>query len=165
MRTFAVLALALIPCGVAACSSSDPKVLTAEAGQALAAGDAEGAVAKYERAIERLDTKSPEFLRASMGRFQALARTEPTRAAREFKAFQAAQASRVQDADFKTVIDELLARDSLTQATDVLEVAQRSFPDSPVVTQLVQRVGDAAKKRGDSDAMRRLGGMGYVGKD
>jgi hypothetical protein len=161
MRTFAVFALVCL----AACSSSDPKVLTAEAGQALAAGDAAGAVAKYERAIERLDKQSVEFLRASMGRFQALARIEPTRTAREFKAFQAAQAGRVQDADFQTVIDELIAKGAFTPATELLELGQLTFRDSPLIAQLVQKVGKAAEQAGDKDAAAKLKGIGYVGND
>lgn len=161
MRHLAVLALVF----AAACSSSDPKVLTAEAGQALAAGDAPAAVEKYERAIERLDKQSAEFLRASMGRFQALARVSPTQTAREFTAFHTAYASRVQDADFQTVVDELIAKSAFPAATELCTLGQRSYPNSPVIAQLVQRVGKAAEKFGDKDSATKLKGIGYVGND
>ena len=161
MRTFAAFALVCL----AACSSSDPKVLMGEASQALSAGDAPAAVAKYERAIERLDTKSVDFLRASMGRFQALAHVSQTQTVREFTAFHAAYAGRVQDADFKTVIDALLASNSIKGATELVELGQRTYAGSPVIAQLVQSVGKAAEKSGDADSAGKLKGLGYVGND
>lgn len=159
MRTLAALALVF----AAACSSSDPKVLMTEASQALAAGDASAAVAKYERAIERLDKQSVEFLRASMGRFQALARLDGTRAKNEFLAFHSAHSDRVKESEFKLVVDELVKRGQLGPAADVVDAGRKAFPESPLMTQLLKTVGDASKK--DPEAMKKLKGMGYVGDD
>jgi hypothetical protein len=148
---------------LAACSSSDPRERTNQGTQALGAGDAKGAVEHFDAAIARLTPQDPDFLRASMGRFQALARLEPTRTKNEFLAFQAAHPDKVRDEDFKVVVDELLQRNSLTAASEIVTAGKKAFPESTTIVGLVQAVGDAAKKAKDPSAMNTMKGLGYLG--
>lgn len=161
MRRPSILLVLLL----AACSSSDPKVLTDEGSQALGSGDAKHAVECFEDALARMEPRNPDFLRASMGRFQALARLEPTRAKNEFLAFQAAHSSEVRDTDFQVVVGELLKRGSLTPALELAEAVKRAYPESQVSAQIVNAVGDAAKKANDPTTLDKTKGLGYSGDD
>lgn len=155
--------LGLVFLVLAACSSSDPRVLTDQGAKALGTGDAKGAVASFDKALARLEPQSPDFLRASMGRFQALARLEPTRTKNEFLAFQAAHTDKVKDTDFKVVVDELLQKNALTPASDLVEAGKKAFPESTTMHQLVQALGDAAKRNNDPSVLDKVKGLGYAG--
>lgn len=160
MRRLTPLLLGLV---LAACTNHDPKALTDDGAKKLGAGDNKAALECFDDALGRMKPEGGDFLRASMYRFQALARLEPLRAKNEFLAFQSAHASTVKETEFKIVVDELLKRGSIAPATDLVEAGQKAFPKSPVMEQLVKALGDAAKK--DPEAMKRLKGMGYVGDD
>jgi major membrane immunogen (membrane-anchored lipoprotein) len=162
-RNLAALSLILL----AACSSSDPKLLTDEGQQALGRGDAAAALESFDQARAHMTPQSADYLRASMGRFRALARLDKTgkMAKDEFLAFQKAQAGRVQDVDFKTVVDALLAVQRVQPAAELVEAGKQAFPDSAVMKQLVVAVGNAAKQAKNGEAMDRMRGIGYVGDD
>ncbi|MBK7878423.1 MAG: hypothetical protein IPJ77_22435 [Planctomycetes bacterium] len=159
------IALLLVGLALAACSNSDPKALTDEGSRKLGAGDAKAALESFDEALARMTPESAEFVRASMGRFQALARLEPARTKNEFLAFQAARPTAVKDMDFKLVVDELVKRGNFEPATDLVAAGQKAFPESQLIQQLLKSVGDAAKASKDPEAMKKLKGMGYVGDD
>ncbi|MBI5364413.1 MAG: hypothetical protein HZA53_14630 [Planctomycetes bacterium] len=156
----AALTLGLV---LSACSGSDPKAMTAEGTRKLGAGDAKAALECFDDALAHLQPQGGDFLRASMGRFQALARLEPKRAQTEFLAFHVAHPNDVKEAEFKLVVDELLRRGSVAPATDLIEAGQKAFPNSPLMAQLLKAAGDAAKKSGDPAAVNKLKGLGYAG--
>ena len=158
-----VIGLVAVSLGLGACSSSDPKTLTDAGSKALGSGDAKEAVELFDDALAHMNTQGGDFLRASMGRFQALARLDPTRTKNEFLAFQAAHTDQVKDADFKLVVDELLKRGSLTAATDIVAAAKQAYPESTVVVQLINALGDAARKANDPASVGKLKGLGYTG--
>jgi len=151
-----LLALALCACG-----PSDPKTLTDQGAQALGAGRAEEACEAFEDALDHMDPQHPLFLRASLGRLQALARLEPTRALDEFLAFHTAQGAKVQDVDFKLLGDEFIKRGSFRAATELIKAAKLAYPASPVVEQLGRAAHAAAKQAGDGDSVSGLAGLGY----
>lgn len=148
---------------LAACGSSDPKVLADEGHKALGAGDAALALEKFDAALKRIEPASPDFVRVQIGRFQALARREPAKAKTEFLAFQAAHSDKVRDSDFRVVVDELARKGSISEATDLVEAAKKLYPESPVVAQLVKSVGDAALRSKDPAMLDKMRGLGYGG--
>ena len=154
------LLLALL---VASCGSSDPKALTDSGSAALNSGDPARAVSEFDRALEHMDAGHPEYLRASIGRCQALARIDPNRAKEEFLALARAQPSKVREPDFATVAAELVRHNAITPAVAVAEAGMRMFPESPSMKSLLDLVGDAAKKASDPAALKRLKGLGYAG--
>ncbi len=153
----------LLACLIASCGGSDPKALTDAGSTALNSGDAHGAVASFDRALEHMDTANPDYLRASVGRCQALARIDPKRAEGDFLALAQAQPSRVREPDFTVVATELVRQHAIASAVAVAEAGMRSFADSPSMKTLRDLVGDAAKKASDPEALKRLKGLGYAG--
>lgn len=160
LHPFACASIALL---LQACSSSDPKVLADEGTQALGAGDAALALEKFDAALSHMEPASPDFLRVQMGRFQALARRDPARTKNEFLAFHAGHTDKIRDVDFKLVIDELLKKGAIADATEIVKVGKQSYGESPVIKQLVNAIGDAAKRSKDAGSMQNLKGLGYSG--
>lgn len=154
------LLLALL---ISSCGASDPKALTDSGLAALNSGDAKQAVSEFDRALEHMDASHPDYLRACLGRCQALARTDPNRAKEEFLALAGAQPSRVREPEYTAVATELVRNDAVTQAVAVAEAGMKTFPESPSMKHLVDLVGDAAKKSKDPAALQKLKGLGYAG--
>ena len=155
--------LLLLATLIAACGGSDPKALTNEGTAALNSGDAPKAVAAFDRALEHMDAKQPDYLRAAVGRCQALARIEPERAKVDFLALANDPAVKVAEADFTAVATELVRRGALPQATSLAEAGLKRFPESAAMKSLRDLVGDAAQKSKDPAALERLKGLGYAG--
>ena len=149
----------------AACSQSDPKAATDKGTAALASGDNAGALEHLDTALSGMAATDPNYMRASMARCQALARTDPPKAKSEFLALCQAQSSRVKEQDFSTIVSELVKKDALTEAADVMDAGVRMFPESPLMMQAKALVIDASKKSKSSGAMDKLKGLGYVGND
>jgi Flp pilus assembly protein TadD len=112
-----------------ACGAADPHALTDQGARALGAGDADAARQSFETALAGLKPGDPDYARASMGRFQALARGEPERARDEFLAYSKAQAASVGEGDYGMLVSEFLRRERTSEAIDVMDAASRPFPD------------------------------------
>lgn len=166
MTSLRPLAAALFPlvslCAVG-CGGSDPKTLTDEGTAALHSGDAPSAVSAFDRALGAMDPAHPDFLRASIGRCQALARIDPNRAKDDFLALAGTQPTRVREPEFTAVTMELIRKNSIEPAAAVAEAGIRIFPDSAAMKALRDAVGDAAKKASDPEALQRMKGLGYAG--
>lgn len=158
--TLPALCLTLV---LVACGSSDPKVLADEGHKALGAGDSALALEKFDAALKRIEPANPDFVRVQMGRFQALARRDPAKTKAEFLAFQAAHADKVRDGEFRVVVDELVRKGSLSEATELVDAAKKLFPESPVIAQMVKSVGDAALRAKDPASLDKMKGLGYGG--
>jgi len=150
-------------CLIASCGTSDPKALTDAGSAALNSVDAKGAVASIDRAMEHMDASHPDYLRAAVGRCQALARIEPKRAEDDFLALARAQPARVREPDFTVVATELVRQHAIASAVAVAEAGMKMFADSPSMKSLRDMIGDAAKKASDPEALQRLKGLGYAG--
>jgi hypothetical protein len=155
--------LLLLACLTLACAGSDPKALTDAGSAALNSGDARGAVASFDRALEHMDAAHPDYLRASLGRCQALARFDSGRAKDDFLSLARAQPSKVREADFTALATELVHRGAIAPAVSLAEEGMKMFPESPSMKSLRDFVGDAAKKASDPAALQRLKGLGYAG--
>jgi len=153
----------LLACLLAACGNDDPKALTAAGTSALNSGDAQKALSSFDRALEHMDASDPDFLRASIGRCQALARTDPARSQADFLELAQAQPSRVREPEYVAVATELASRGAIGPATAVAEAGMKRYPESPEMSALRDRIGDAAKKAGDPESLRKLQGLGYAG--
>lgn len=153
----------LLACLLAACGSTDPKALTDAGTAALNSGDAKGAIASFDRALAGMTANDPDFLRASIGRCQALARTDPVRAQGDFLELARAQPARVREPEFVAVASELASRGSIGPATAVAEEGMKRYPESPAMSALRDSIGDAAKKANDPESLKKLKGLGYAG--
>lgn len=146
-----------------ACGSSDPKELTDSGAAALNSGKAKEALADFDRALEHMDPSQADFLRASVGRCQALARTDSARAQADFLKLAQSPSARVGEQDYATVALDLVQSHAIGPAAAIAEAGMKRFPDSPEMKKLRDRVGDAAKKANDPEAMKQLKGLGYAG--
>ncbi len=156
-------ALPILGCLLAlACGSSDPRALTDSGAVALNSGKAKQALADFDAALGHMDAGHPDFLRASVGRCQALARTDATRAQTEFLAL-AKSSDRVGAQDYATVALDLVQSNAIGPAAAIAEAGMKRYPNSAEMKTLRDRVGDAAKKSNDPEAMKKLQGLGYAG--
>jgi len=146
-----------------ACGSSDPRALTDAGAAALNSGKAKEALAEFDRALEHMDASHADFLRASIGRCQALARTDAARSQADFLALAQKESARVGERDYATVALDLVQANAIGPAAAIAEAGLKRFPNSPEMTKLRDRVGDAAKKANDPEAMKQLKGLGYAG--
>jgi tetratricopeptide (TPR) repeat protein len=160
MRTallFAMLFLAL------ACGHSDPRALTDAGASALASGDSAKALASFEEALTSLKPGDAEYVRASLGRFQALVRSEPERARDEFLAFAKVQAASLAESHYGILVNEFLRRGRTVEAIDVMDAGVKAFPNSEAMLAIRKRVEEQARSSKDPASMQKLKGLGYVG--
>jgi hypothetical protein len=148
-----------------ACGTSDPRALTDEGASALASGDAKGAQASFEKALSVLKPSDPDFARASMGRFQALVRSEPALARDGFLAYAKAQGAAVTEGDYGTLVAEFLRREHTVEAIDVMDAGVKAFPKSEAMVAIRKKVEEQARTAKDPAAMQKMKGLGYIGGD
>jgi hypothetical protein len=157
MRTILLLLGALL---LAACSGSDPKTLTSEGYDALNRGDAKGALAKFEQALPGLDAKQDAYLRAAVGRCQALARIDTKKASAEFLALAKAD-KRVTPQDFHLIVGEMVTQRAFLDAIAVMHEGVKLHP-GPKMNEIKDLVVAESTKAGDEGAMKELKGLGYI---
>jgi hypothetical protein len=165
MRTISLTALLLI--GLAACSG-DAKSLTEDGNAALGSGDNKAALADFEKALDKIgtDTKSSQYLQASLGRCKALAHVDPNKAATEFIALAKAEKGRILEGDVSLIAYELLragTNDSRMRAIDVMVAGNELFPESTKLKGIGNEVMAAAERAKDPESIKRLNGLGYGG--
>jgi hypothetical protein len=154
-----VCLLALLGCG------SNPKELTDKGAAALGSGDARTALECFDGALKAMGANDPDFLRASMGHCEALARLDPKRARDEFLSLARSQPGRLREQDYSLIADELVKTHATAEAIDVMDAGVKAFPESPQMQILKQRVVEASKKSKDPAALGKLKGLGYTGDD
>lgn len=161
LRTLRHLALAL-PLLLAASCSDDPKALTKDGFNAINSGDAKGAVTAFDKALAKMDATNPDYLRAAVGRCQALARTDSAKAKTEFLALAKAQTSKIQDQDFHVVVSEFVNAGKFLDGIDVMEAGIKMFPESTKMAEIKTAVVAASTKEGDPKVLSKLKGLGYI---
>jgi hypothetical protein len=148
----------LLLASLAACGGGDP----AQAGyDALGSGDYAAAAKSFSDAVA--GTQGEQRTDLTLQLCQALAHTDPAACVAKMKELDASTELRVQD--YNVVVSELKSAGAFSPATDVLYLATAAFPGDEKLEDLIQVVGDAAKSAGDTDAMSKLKGLGYVGND
>ncbi len=164
MRTRSLL-LAL-PLFLAACSgSSDPATLIIQGDTAFAANDREGAVEKYEAALEHLDSSEDGYLQAKLGAIRAAASITPQRASDDFAALVEEKGDEIGAKEYAYVIESLSdAEEGLVAATALMAEAQGKVPGSKGLADLLTKIGDKTVAGGDVDneIRKKLAGRGYV---
>lgn len=160
MRTLLRILLLLPLC---ACSGDSPKQLTDKGVQALAAGQAREAQGRFEEALKGLQPTDPDFIRAQLGRVQALARLQAPLARDAFLALARDHKQLVQEGDYGLVVSELLRADAPIEAIDVMDAGMKAYPQSAQMQAVQKQVTDAAKQSKDPAGLKKLKGLGYVG--
>jgi len=162
MRTASLLACLgfLLP----ACGPADPRALTDAGSSALAAGDAPKARECFEQALAAMKPGDPEYTRASMGRYQALVRSEPERARTEFLAFAKAQPASLNEGNYVVLVSEFLRRERTVEAVEVMDAGIKAFPKSEAMLAIRTKVEEQARASKDPAAMQKMKGLGYIGE-
>jgi len=152
------LALPLSSCG----GGSDPAAQTTAGHSALGSGDHAAALADFEGALSAIgsDTAHPQYMRATMGAIEANATLDPDRAVADFKALAAK--TEVPDRDYSKVGGWLAAAKNYGQAIDVLDAGMKKFEGSETLVKLTEKIKTEAEKAGDSDALAKMRGLGYL---
>jgi hypothetical protein len=156
--------LCALPLLLASCSSSDPKSMSDAGYAALNKGDAKSALSSFDEALKELgtNTSDPVYLKAALGRCQALAKMGDKRTKDEFLALARARPTQVQVGDFSIVASELCNKHEHMVAIDILEAGKKMFPESPKIHELAKVVVASAKNAGDEAALNKLKGLGYT---
>lgn len=152
------LGLALTACG----GGGDARSLVSEANTALNSGDHQAALASFDKAIATVTPEEASLKRdAELGRCEALAYVDADKSKSEFLAL--ADRESLNYSAYNTIAVALTSEQKFDQAIAVLTKGKEKMPNEPKFEKLVQKVGDAAKNAGASDAMKALEGLGYVG--
>ena len=155
-RLLSLALLALAACG----GSSDPRALVSEANTALGNRDYATAVSKFDAALA--GAKDAALIRdAKLGRCEALAYTDASRAQSEFLALAGAET--VDYSSYNSVAVALTSESKFEEAIAILSQGMAKYPAEKRFEKLRDKIGDAAKNAGDSGALSALAGLGYVG--
>lgn len=167
MRTLhSILAIAALLLA-AACSPSGTEIkeATDQGYASLNKGDAKSALDGFEGALGRIggSTAHPDYLRAALGRCQALARLGDVRAKGEFLALAKTMPGKVQVVDFTRIAGELNHKGQTTDAVEVLGEGTHQYPNSKdKFADVAKAIRESAKAKGDEKALSGLSGLGYT---
>ncbi|TDJ67510.1 MAG: hypothetical protein E2O39_14665 [Planctomycetota bacterium] len=156
MRTHHSVLLALT-LSIAACGggTGDAK----EAGfQALQSGDFADAAGHFEQALATRSPSDEDYVEIAVGHCQALAHIDPAQTKTTFLAL----GDQVTPKDYSIVVVELVAVREFVTAIDILEAGVTRFPESPKMSVIKDRVVKASLEVGDSAALAKLKGLGYL---
>jgi hypothetical protein len=165
MRTHHIACLLFV--ALAACSGN-PKSLTDSGNASLGKGDYKAALSDFDAALTKLgtDTRNPDYLRAALGRCQALAHLDPKRATTDFIELAKAQKGEVREGDFSLIANELLrvdTHDSRMQAIDVMVAGNAMFPESTKLKAIGDAVLASATRAKDPEGIKAITSLGYGG--
>lgn len=155
------LALVLASTG---CGHKSALDLTNDGMSAMSGGDAKTALASFDGALKELKETDPEYMRASVGRAQALVRIDPAKAAREFLELAKKNRDRIKDQDFHIVVSEFVRARKFTDAVELMHQGNLMFPKSEKMNSIKDAVIAESKKANDAAAIEALKGLGYIGK-
>jgi hypothetical protein len=155
----ALCALMLVSCG----GNASPAELTNDGYAALGKSDWKGAAGDFDRALAGLKTTDADYLRAKLGLIEALVHTDAPKAKSEFLALAAGTPSPVTSKNFVVVASKLAGERKFSDAIDVIEVGKQMYPEDTKLNEVGKALAKAASKAGDSEAEKRLKGLGYLG--
>ena len=150
---------------ISACDggSADPAKLTDSGYAALGTRDWKGALGDFDKALATLKPADAGFLRAKMGRVETLIHSDAAKAKTEFLELAASMSAQVNSKDFIAVSSKLTAEHKFADAIDVLAAGLKAFPTDAKVKAVGDRIKEEATKAGDSEALKSLKGLGYLG--
>ncbi len=158
---FALTLALLLP--LAACGGSkDSRSLISAGNTALNSGDHAAAVASFDAALKGLKPDEMALQRdALLGKCEALAYVDSEKAKNEF--LRLAESESLSYSDYNRIAVALTSASKFGAAVALLEQGMAKYPTEAKFAQLVNKVGKAAESAGDSEAMSKLKGLGYVG--
>lgn len=148
---------------LAACSGSDPKALTSEGYAALGKGDYRGALSKFDDAIAGLKPSDKDYLRAALGRCEALARVDDKAAKAAFLELAKQAPDQVVERDYSRLCNQLIQGGFTVTAVEVMDAGNQRFKGSKEMKETLDAVMAAAKRDKTPDALRKLESLGYAG--
>jgi len=148
----------------AGCGKKDPRALTDEGMSAMNGGDAKAALVAFDGALQAMDTANPEYMRAAVGRCQALARVDPAKGSADFLELAKANPTKIKDQDFHVVVSELVRVRKFKDAVDVMIEGHHMFPASEKMLKIKDAVIAESLKAKDEAAIEALRSNGYIGK-
>jgi len=158
-----LLALLLVPLGLAACSgSSDPTELTDQGYAALGKGDYPAAMEAFKDALAKLQPSDPGFVRAKMGEIEAWIRADANKAHDEFLELARSHPEEVGSREYGTVANKMVAAQQFMTAIDVLDAGIKAHAEDPKLKATMDEVKAAAQKAGDPEAIKKLQSLGYL---
>lgn len=146
------------------CGPKDPQALTTAGMTAMNGGDAKGALSSFEEALQGMKAGDPDYMRAAVGRCQALARIDPTRGKTDFLALAKANAKDVKDQDFHVVVSEFVRQRKFTDAIAIMHEGNQLFAGSKKMDEITKAVVAESQKAQDEAAISALKSLGYIGK-
>lgn len=162
LATSTLSLVALSTCG----GSADPAALTKDGQKALGQHRWTEAKGDFEEAIAAMPADHKDRLAALLGRIEANAHLDPVSAKDEFLALANENAGGLDEDDFLRVgwaIGEAGSKEALEAAVEVADVGKSKYAESTLFMSLIDKLGDLAAKKGDTDAMKKLQGLGYAG--
>lgn len=166
MRSSLSLALAALVLAAASCAAGvDPKTRTDAGYSALQQKDFDVARDEFDAALEAIgdDEGHGYYLKAKLGRVEALAALDPGQANRELAALADAMPQKIDDGDYYAIGGRMIDEDKLSEAVELLTAGMERFPDSENLPRLRDRAGKRAEEQGDAGVLDSLRGLGYVG--
>lgn len=154
------LTTTLLPCLIvlAACGgSSNPK---GDAFAALNSGRSADAVGYFDQALEGMDEADGSYLELALGKCAALASTDAVAARDLF--LTTATSHELTVRDYSQIVSRLVEAKAFDPAIDILAQGKEAFPGEEKVDKMAAIVLSASQKAGDTSAMDRLKGLGYL---
>lgn len=146
-----------------ACGGSDSQALTSEGYAALGKGDARLALTRFDSALADMTTDSPDYLRASIGRCRALARTDGPAATQSFLQLAQRVPAQISEDDYSLICSEQLRGEFRMDAMDVMKAGEARFPDSAKMKATVAAVIAATERAALPEELQKLATLGYAG--
>lgn len=173
---FAILFLVAVPFLAVSCGgSSDPKQLTSDGSTALGSDDYAGALAAYEKALEVIgdDVSHPQYFTAALGCVEARTLGDPKGSVEGLKALATKLPDQVTAREYGQIAGVLGKNEHLTEAVAVVGLGLEAYPGAESLTKQRTLLGARLEKllaAGDasgeeSEALKALQGLGYVGGD
>lgn len=164
MRNLSLILLLLVAAcgGSSSNSSAEIRAKTGEGFAALGKGDAKTALSKFDAALVGLDSTNPEYLRASLGRCEALAKTDGEAAKKAFLELVAKVPAEIGEDDYGLVCSRLIEGGFNVTAVEVMHEGMQRFPDSKKMATILDAVKKAAERASDPAALKALEGLGYT---
>lgn len=157
-----LLALALTLTATSCGGSSDPVSLTSAGAQALNSSHHREALSKFEAALEQMDEGHTHYLKAKLGAIEARIYVDADAAKAEFLALALALPDRIGAKDYRAIGGRMTDAKKYSQAIDILDAGIKAFPEDDKMKPYMDAVTKAAQADGDSGALDKLAGLGYL---
>jgi hypothetical protein len=162
MHAISRLGLALSLSLLTACGGGDPATQVDQGYEALGKGDAEGALAKFERALGKLQPADGAWLRAKMGVIDALVAIDADRARDALIALAKEQPQHVTAQDYLRVASAMVTKNKLAAAGETLKAGEKSIAGNPKAVEVEKTIKERAAKATDPGEIARLKSLGYL---